>query len=336
MNYRSIYPTPSAGGKTSTEDGLVYCRKCGFPCRTEPLIPTGGQGNARAADQQHPVGSRVGKGTAVNQESINYDTITTPASSSPGSLGLDDPENTNYINIPGVSASDTATFAVSFSPDEIQEASLFFYGGTGINASINGASSRCYFYLTGAGACQSDVVTMTVGAWHRLVCTYNNSTFAYTIYFDGTLIGSGTKSPYAMDLTPNGYIGYYAASGFNGSIRDCILFGDVKDQTWVTADYSEGEDATNGYVKVYTDEDNPLSYYKCDEAVGATEVLDYSGNDNTSLNFTGTVTFTGPTNVVEESTDPVSVTKWVHSVTGGCPNCGTYLFNSDSPVKEMP
>jgi len=67
---KSIYPTPSARNKTSKEDGLVYCKKCGFPCRTKPLIPKGGDGNSRPEDKRYELGSKIGKGVSYSKETV--------------------------------------------------------------------------------------------------------------------------------------------------------------------------------------------------------------------------------------------------------------------------
>lgn len=60
--FRDIYPTPSAGKKNRapeiwrddlddvfTNDKLVYCTKCGFPCRTD-------------RDERHDIHDQAGKG----------------------------------------------------------------------------------------------------------------------------------------------------------------------------------------------------------------------------------------------------------------------------------
>jgi len=67
---RSLYPTSTVHNRKSKEDGVVYCTKCGFPCRTKPLIPKGGDGNTRPADKRAELGSKIGKGVSYTQENI--------------------------------------------------------------------------------------------------------------------------------------------------------------------------------------------------------------------------------------------------------------------------
>jgi len=67
---KSLYPTSTARNKKSKEDGLVYCTKCGFPCRTKPLIPRGGEGNSRPEDKRAELGSKIGKGVSYSQQTV--------------------------------------------------------------------------------------------------------------------------------------------------------------------------------------------------------------------------------------------------------------------------
>ena len=68
---KSLYPTSTARKRTTKETGLVYCTKCGFPCRTEPLIAKGGSGGTtRPVNTRFPLGSKVGKGVSYVQETI--------------------------------------------------------------------------------------------------------------------------------------------------------------------------------------------------------------------------------------------------------------------------
>lgn len=67
---KSLYPTSSARKKTTKEDGLVYCTKCGFPCRTKPLLPKGGDGNTRPEDKRAKLGDKIGKGVSYSQTPI--------------------------------------------------------------------------------------------------------------------------------------------------------------------------------------------------------------------------------------------------------------------------
>ena len=72
-----LYPTETARYKKSTEDGLVYCRKCGFPCRTKPLVARS-NGTSRAPDLKLPVGSYAGKGVVYTQQTIAGTTVWVP------------------------------------------------------------------------------------------------------------------------------------------------------------------------------------------------------------------------------------------------------------------
>ena len=66
---KELYPTSTARKRKTKEEGLVYCTKCGFPCRTEPLIAKGGSGGtSRPKNQSFPLGSRAGKGVSYVQE----------------------------------------------------------------------------------------------------------------------------------------------------------------------------------------------------------------------------------------------------------------------------
>ena len=78
MSYKNLYPTESAYGKKSTEDGLVYCKKCGFPCRTKPLISRNNSGTSRPADMRMPIGSTAGKGVVYSQQTIAGTTVWVP------------------------------------------------------------------------------------------------------------------------------------------------------------------------------------------------------------------------------------------------------------------
>ena len=70
---KSLYPTQSARKRQTKESGLVYCTKCGFPCRTESLIAKGGSGGtSRPANTRFPLGSKAGKGVTYVQETITH------------------------------------------------------------------------------------------------------------------------------------------------------------------------------------------------------------------------------------------------------------------------
>ena len=74
---KSLYPTSTARKKTTKEPGLVYCTKCGFPCRTESLIAKGGSGGtSRSANTRFPLGSKAGKGVTYIQTTITIPTGT--------------------------------------------------------------------------------------------------------------------------------------------------------------------------------------------------------------------------------------------------------------------
>ena len=73
---KDLYPTETARKRKTKEDGLVYCTKCGFPCRTKPLISKTGTGSSRPADKQFPLGSKAGKGVNYVQETITIPTGT--------------------------------------------------------------------------------------------------------------------------------------------------------------------------------------------------------------------------------------------------------------------
>lgn len=69
---KNLYPTVTARHRTTKESGLVYCTKCGFPCRTEPLIAKGGSGGtSRPVNTRFPLGSKAGKGVSYFQETIS-------------------------------------------------------------------------------------------------------------------------------------------------------------------------------------------------------------------------------------------------------------------------